>query len=101
VDGRWEESIHWCRRARKGAGSYSPSFPAVSIPFLRSPIFEQVEKVVLTADIGSWSLHLTLRPDSTLKESVWYVKDKAVPLSHTNASICRFVAFSLFILNSS
>ncbi|GAA5977298.1 hypothetical protein JCM11641_000058 [Rhodosporidiobolus odoratus] len=49
-----------------------------------------VEKVVLTAHIGSWQLSLTLKPDPTTGKPVWYIKEQAMPLERANR-VCRII----------
>ncbi|GAA5850035.1 hypothetical protein JCM8547_000988 [Rhodosporidiobolus lusitaniae] len=48
-----------------------------------------VEKVVLSSTIGEWRLSLSIRPDSTAEQAVWYIKEKAVPLAQADAAVCR------------
>ncbi|GJN91753.1 hypothetical protein Rhopal_004776-T1 [Rhodotorula paludigena] len=47
-----------------------------------------VEKVVLTAEIGAWTVVLTMQPERVPDTSLWRVGDKAVPLLG-QASTCR------------
>ncbi|BGP36865.1 hypothetical protein JCM10449v2_000767 [Rhodotorula kratochvilovae] len=49
-----------------------------------------VEKVVLTAELGGWTVALALQPDRSLPvaENVWYIGERSVPLPHA-ASTCR------------
>ncbi|BGO96780.1 hypothetical protein NBRC10513v2_000716 [Rhodotorula toruloides] len=59
-----------------------------------------VEKVVLTASVGSWTVALNMRPNRIDgRESGWYIesREKPVPLGVGDSSVCRVTRRDLLV----
>lgn len=79
VDKEIELTVRQCRLS-------GPAVAHLALP--------QVEKVVLTASVGSWTVALNMRPNRIDgRESGWYIesREKPVPLGVGDSSVCRYV----------